>query len=391
MALAEDASTPSVIQRVADTSGTVSTAFFSPPANSLVVVNVVWMWAPGSSPGTMSCKDSNNTSFGPPQISQGFTVPPARQRPLYVNGTSSAIFANFYASAPGFIAVTVTNTSAALASAYLAVRVVTGAANPQTGLGMGHSATSGDLAVDLYAHGSWAYACGGRPGQGAPVVDANTLAISSWQDTTSNCTAAVARLNGVGGANPQRGIHRVGWIQNVSECSVLEVVPVPPPVPPQTSITPFQTMTADLMNNWLLPRSAYKPADTSRSNTTTQTADPDLSVPVTGNAFYLFRCLLGTFGPSGAGIDSSFGAPAGAIGNFIARNESISNVWGISTWQTSTTITSDTTGGNNPVELDGWLNTVSGGAFTLNWAQHNSNGTACTVKAGSYLTLWRIG
>lgn len=396
MAIALDGSTPAIVQRALGTSGTAATASFSPPANSLVVVNVVWMWkasvlGSSSQSATLSCTDNHGNTYTR-KIGNDFRSAPFQWGRPAAAGTSSAIFEFYYTGAPGATTVTVTASSTAPASAYLVPQVLTGAASSQTSPGMAHSGTQGDAHCDFTQLGSWAYVCGGAPyTNGTPVNDANCTTIGSWKDTAgSGCTAAAGKLTSQPVTVP--GIHWLGWIQRISECSVLEILPAAQALPPALTLTNFQVMTADLMNNWLVPSVTVKPADTTISASTTLTADPDLSFPVAANAWYEFHLVAPTAGTAASNVAFTISPPSGSTGIMVLRYRQPSQVWLITNLAFGSVANQYTSGtGDQSIEIDGMLNTGStaGNAF-FEWAQQTASGT-CTVRAGSILEAWRRG
>ena len=122
MGILQDISTPAAVDVTGTTGGTVATASFSPPANSMVVIVANIGYLSSSSAPTVTCADSNAVSYtaGPAVFDTQFAG-------VY-------IFTHFYSSAPGPITVTVTRT-VGLGSALLEIvpYVLTGANSSQTG------------------------------------------------------------------------------------------------------------------------------------------------------------------------------------------------------------------------------------------------------------------
>jgi len=113
-----DSSTPTVATSLGNTSGTVTSASFSPPAGSLVVA-VVNVGFRNKNSATVSVKDSlGNTWSAGPGLNDG----------VY---DFSGQWWHYFSSAPGSITVTATNSNLAPAGYQLAVRVLTGAASSQ--------------------------------------------------------------------------------------------------------------------------------------------------------------------------------------------------------------------------------------------------------------------
>lgn len=123
MPIAIDASTPANVQLATSTSATATTASFSPPAKSLVVIHVtIGFDANTPSPPSFTVADSGSTSYtaGPTGYDGG--------------ATGVWLFSHYYATAPGAITVTATRTGQ-LGAAMFFVKtwVLTGSTASQTG------------------------------------------------------------------------------------------------------------------------------------------------------------------------------------------------------------------------------------------------------------------
>lgn len=145
--------------------------------------------------------------------------------------------------------------------------------------------------------------------------------------------------------------------------------------------------------------SAFKTSDTSRSNTTTATADPALSVAVASGESYWFKCVAyitvasatpqvrgSVNGPAASqliwnawvhGDGAFFGVTNGAFTSFAPTT------MGYSTGFSNTGIT-------YVYQTEGTVTFSASGNFSFNWAQWVSSADAVTVKAGSYLTLRKL-
>ena len=113
-----DSSTPAVATSFGNTSGTITSASFSPPAGSLVVaaVNVGFL---SRNSATVTVKDS---------LGNTWSAGPGGNDGVY---DFSGEWWHYYSSAPGSITVTATNSNHAQAGYQLGVRVLTGAASSQ--------------------------------------------------------------------------------------------------------------------------------------------------------------------------------------------------------------------------------------------------------------------
>lgn len=216
MAIAEDASTPAVSHITTHTSGNSTSNSFSPPAGSLVVVPVTWMFASGKS-SLISCNDSLGNSY----------TSSASQLDN-IGNTSTDVFYFYYSSAPGSITVGVHCTSTSLASTELGPRVLTGAASVQTGAAHTSANSSGQVSITTTKTGSWVYIAGGNATTGTPSVNSNTTSIDFFSDSGSGDIGAIARMTNPTGSP---GAITIGWTSHIDECTALEILPgVPPPV-----------------------------------------------------------------------------------------------------------------------------------------------------------------
>ena len=168
------------------------------------------------------------------------------------------------------------------------------------------------------------------------------------------------------------------------------------------TFTPGQIPTADVLQD-LVPLYARKTADESVTSSTTLQNDDELAVTVSAGGIYTldafilftgnetgdFQCRF-TF-PSGSTLHFAAYAPApgdagfntgGSAGNveFFARQNTTSSPSGVIIYSGSTA--------QVHLRLVGTLVVgSSAGTLQFQWAQNTSNGTATTVKAGSWLKL----
>lgn len=173
-----------------------------------------------------------------------------------------------------------------------------------------------------------------------------------------------------------------------------------------------QKLTAALLAS-MQTQVARKTSDTSRSATTTATADPHLTFEVAANAVYVWDGWLKYDGASGsADFIVDFTAPASALGEWGAHGVGI-NIIGANN---TPTLQSDVSGSNGymlraesndvtqfrtygtlgvgnalVVMLMGTLRTAgTAGTFSLDWAQGTSNATATTLYTDSWLRMTRV-
>jgi hypothetical protein len=178
MAIAEDGSTPAVLHQADGTTGSAQSAAFTPPAGTWVYVFATILYGSNSAATSLTCKDNQGSPVT-------YTAGPN------AGGTGnvySQAFSHFYASSPGSIKVTVTNTNLASAGMYVAARVVTGAASSQAGAG---SATAGTLntSVTTTKAGSWVYVMAGEPVTTVLTLEPLGSTIDSFTDATAGDAA----------------------------------------------------------------------------------------------------------------------------------------------------------------------------------------------------------
>jgi hypothetical protein len=149
-------------------------------------------------------------------------------------------------------------------------------------------------------------------------------------------------------------------------------------------------------DNTYVTITAVKAADTSRSSTTTLTADPDLTFSVLANSKYLVRFALIITGGATEDFKFSVGGPASFTLN--------SSIW-YNTGNTTTITGDDSPNDNTPdsvtipchatvpstVWFDGYIATSgTAGTVSIKWAQNTSGATATILKAGSYIAYRKI-
>ena len=172
-----------------------------------------------------------------------------------------------------------------------------------------------------------------------------------------------------------------------------------------------QRITAALLRS-AQPQVARKTADTARSATTTNTADPHLQFEVTANAVYAWSGWIKYDGDVAADLVITFTAPSGALGEWAGHGVGITVIGATNT----PTIESNTSRSNgymlrtesndvaqfrtygvlgvgNPLSvfINGTLRVGStGGTWSLDWSQSVSSATATTIYTDSYISLQRI-
>jgi hypothetical protein len=212
--LTETAVTPQIVTPVAGVA--TSTNTFSPPAGSMVVVPVSWLFASNIG-ATVTCKDSlGNTYTAGPQVQD-------------VNDVGiSALFTHVYATAPGAITVKVTCTNAGGAHAILAPRIITGQAASQAGAATvsaaGGPSSNVQESITTTVKGSLVYIA-------AEAASVATLtAVSSTTTILADADALVGDTGGTGrtGATVTPGATTIGWTSTMSTSfgfAALEILP----------------------------------------------------------------------------------------------------------------------------------------------------------------------
>ncbi len=172
-----------------------------------------------------------------------------------------------------------------------------------------------------------------------------------------------------------------------------------------------QRITADLLRS-MLPVIARKTADTSRSSTTTTTADPHLQFEVVANATYIMDGWIKYDSATAADFALDFSAPSGAAGEWLGVGTGHSPVISADTGGTivldtvssrgymirtnSNDVTAALTygglgvGTSLTIMITATLRTAStAGTWSLDWAQSTSNASATTVYTDSWLRMQR--
>ncbi|MFH9765211.1 hypothetical protein ACH4N4_30240 [Streptomyces microflavus] len=145
---------------------------------------------------------------------------------------------------------------------------------------------------------------------------------------------------------------------------------------------------------------AYKPSNTSRTSTTSATADPHLTFTLAANTTYTLSGLLVYDAHDAADLKFGFTGPAGTTGSWWPGGpDSSMNAlaysprWGAITDVTSSTMVVGAQGSGTILACQPTgLVITSGtpGTFSLVWAQNASNATATVLRTHSWLRLDRM-
>lgn len=163
---------------------TASSATFTPPAGSLVVVMAVAGWS-GSTQAVITCSDSGSHTWTNSIKATGTST----------NGGTASIFQSYFATSPGPITVSTGWSGFASGSGgiFMDFAVLLGAAASQAGAGTGSklstTGVSGTFSLTTTKVNSWIWGCAGDSTNGAvwtPTSGNNQW--SQWNDSTDNVT-----------------------------------------------------------------------------------------------------------------------------------------------------------------------------------------------------------
>ncbi|MEV1049673.1 hypothetical protein [Streptomyces sp. NPDC049887] len=148
----------------------------------------------------------------------------------------------------------------------------------------------------------------------------------------------------------------------------------------------------------MIPLDALKGSSTSRASTTTVTADPELSVDVEANAEYVLDAYIRYSGSTAADITIQFTGPSGSSGSYggymldIGETVEAGAKRSIRTPINSARDVGCISTSTAMVMLIKGRLIVGGtaGAFSFDWAQRVSNGTATVVESDSWFSVRRV-
>lgn len=393
MAITIDASTPSPTHAVSANRNTVNSASFTPPANSLVVVAVVWMYSDGRShPSTLSCTDGTNVYTSAVELDN-------------VQSTSTAFFEHYYASSPGLTSVSVQSTVTTNAAALVYPIVLDGTNSVQTGAAHATDNDDGNLSIVTTTPGSMVLIAAGSPvDTRAPTKDVTLTQLDFFDSFTGGFPGAVFPQGAVGQVTKPTSIPgRVwtGWRANMAQGCAIEIIPAAPTLQgnagtPGPTWNTGQVLAAADCNTWLVPLVQQKLGPTGRNQIlggTILQPDPDLQLPfVTGNYYLRLVCIYD--GPTGANLQWGWSVPAGAALFMMARYRDTSGNLALTARGAAGTPTAGTSGIGTqlPIYIEGMLQMgVTPGSLSFLWCQANGNAQPTSVYQTSYFTAWRLG
>lgn len=144
--------------------------------------------------------------------------------------------------------------------------------------------------------------------------------------------------------------------------------------------------------------SVVKSANESVSSSTVDQADNELTLPVAANAIYHVSCAFIVSGPTGGDWKYTWTFPAGATGQQFGHGPAVAvtTVRATEIHARSASIATSLGYGTDGVEnslirTEVWLATSgTAGNFALTWSQLVSNASSTTVRAGSWMTAYRV-
>lgn len=154
--------------------------------------------------------------------------------------------------------------------------------------------------------------------------------------------------------------------------------------------TSGEVLSAVDVNDWFVPKAAYKAASTNRSSLSI-TIDPDLQLTLDSNAVYEIRCAI--IYTSTQACRTGWTVPSGATGGYAASFNLAgtgAGSWGFTF--SATNVDAAALGGSvNGILYLGQLTTAAtSGTFGFKWGSA-SGPSSLTIGVGSYLVARRIG
>jgi hypothetical protein len=221
VAIAEDASTPAVATNTG--AGTIVTASFSPPANSLLVALVGGGWG-STQPPTASLTDS---------VAGSWTTAATANPTTGTAGGIAKIFYRYLSSAPGSMTVTASYTNLS-GGRFIAVRVINGANSVQTSSGTGttvHVAASTDatIAVTTTVTGSVVYGITDCPSTNTaftPNGSTSFLSSGDFNDATDTIEITAWKASSATGSPGSTTLGGTYGTVLLSNIAAFEVVPL---------------------------------------------------------------------------------------------------------------------------------------------------------------------
>ena len=166
----------------------------------------------------------------------------------------------------------------------------------------------------------------------------------------------------------------------------------------RTLTLPNATGTVGLVSGLTSIQFVRKTADESVTSSTTLQNDDTLLVALAANEVVAFTCNI-LFDAIAAGdIKVAFTVPAAAtlIWNYaggvgVNAAVTVAQFTGVTSSGASQEYGSSGAGNQTPITIHGTVaNGANAGDLTLQWAQNTSDATATTVKANSWLMVWRV-
>jgi hypothetical protein len=139
-----------------------------------------------------------------------------------------------------------------------------------------------------------------------------------------------------------------------------------------------------------------KPNNTSRTDTTTLTADPDLTITLEANAVYFLEVFLPYFTAitTAQGINVDLAGPSGWLLEAacdIYASAGLSAAGRRFIQSSSRGVGNGNTAAEAQWRLRGTVFTSSGGALTVNWAQFATSANETRVLKGAFILAQKVG
>lgn len=153
--------------------------------------------------------------------------------------------------------------------------------------------------------------------------------------------------------------------------------------------TSGEVLSAADVNDWFVPKAAYKTTSTNRS-TLTLSIDPDLQFTLDANVIYEIRASI--IYQSTNAMTFGWTVPSGATGGYSAAVNQAGTSWWTFGYTFSATPNAGAESANvNGIIIEGFIQTsATSGTFGFKWASQTGP-ASLTIGVGSMLIARRIG
>ena len=230
--ITQDATTPAVVTAAGSAGTSLTTASFSPPANSLLVVLTSFEYqAANASTPVLTVSDSVSGTYADgPSVFDG-------------SRGMAAIWTRYLFTAPGAMTVTIANSGpTATHGQILAVYVLDNAGSVQAkgATATGHSATAVTAwteGITTTVSGSWVLAAGAGSVLGTVTPESTTTGLENDQDSTDEVSLLTGKQCA---ATVNPGAITLGWASSAAglyAVALMEILPLVTPPPPPFTLT----------------------------------------------------------------------------------------------------------------------------------------------------------